>query len=188
MLERLINRCIAGQIDRGMIPPEEREAYEYGYFLLALEILNISVMALIGILSHCFFPLLFFTLCLIALRKYAGGIHASTYIRCAAASAILELFVVFLLRSGLWQTLFLPAIPLALCGCVIIWRFSPVAASKKPLSAEETSLFRQKSRRRLTAELTLAVLLFFFQFHLLAFVTMLDFIVIGAAMGMVAIN
>lgn len=182
MLNRFIRRLIARQIDQGIIGQEEREAYEYGYFLIALEVLNISVMALIGILFGCFLPLLFFTLCLILLRKYAGGIHASTYVRCAVLSALLELAVVSLLRTGLWQTLLLPAVPAALCGCAVIWRFSPVAASTKPLTAEETVRFRLTARRRLAAGMALAALLFALRLYLWAFVMMLDFIVIGSAM------
>lgn len=183
MLSQLISRLIARQIDRGILKQEEREAYEYGYFLIALEILNISIMVLIGILFKCFFPLLFFTLCLIALRKYAGGVHASSYTRCAAASALLELILVLILRSRLWRLLFLPAVLPAVCGCAVIWVCSPVAASKKPLTDGETLLFRKRSHDRLLFEVILAVLLFLSHNYLLCFVVMFNFITIGSAMG-----
>ena len=183
MLNRLISRFINRQIEQGILKQEEREAYEYGYFLIALEIPNISVMAFIGILFRCFLPLLFFTVCLILLRKYAGGIHASSYVRCAAVSAVLELAVVSLLRTGLWQPLFLPAALAAICGCAVIWSFSPVAAAAKPLTGDETLRFRRTARRRLIAAAVLAVLLFALRLYLWAFIMMLDFIVIGGAMG-----
>lgn len=182
MLTRLIHNCVARQVEQGILKDEEREAYEYGYFIIALEAVNISVMVVIGILFQCFFPLLFFTLFLIALRKYAGGIHAPNHIACASLSALLELAVVLTLRSQLWKHLFLPLLPLALCGCLIIWGCSPVAASTKPLSSEESVRFRKKARGRLLLELLAAALLFLFHQEQLCFVVMLDFIVIASAM------
>lgn len=183
MPNRLISRLVNRQIEQGNIKQEEREAYEYGYFLLALEAVNISFMMLIGILFRCFFPLLFFTVFLIAVRRYAGGVHTSSCVRCALVSAFLELAVVPLIRTGAWELLFFPAVFLAMCGCVMIWRFSPVAAATKPLSDEEFPHFRRMARRRLLMEMVLAAALFALRLYLWCFILLLDFIVIAAAMG-----
>ena len=182
MLNKLIARCIAHQIDQGILKEDEREAYEYGYFLMALEILNISVMVLIGILFHCLFPLVFFTLCLILLRKYAGGVHASSYTCCAALSALLELTLALLLRLQLWPHLLLPLAPVAFFACIIIWVLSPVAASAKPLSDDETLKYRGRARRSLSAELLIALFLLFFHQGQLLFLLLANFVIIASAM------
>lgn len=58
------------------------EVYKYGIEITISSLLNIFLILIFGLLVGDIVSAIIFLLCIIPLRSYCGGYHASTYLRC----------------------------------------------------------------------------------------------------------
>lgn len=153
--QKLIQKYAYINLDNGLIKSEDKELYEYGYLLMALQLINIAGVVIIGVLFKCLMALVLFTISMISLRSYTGGYHASSPERCTLFSLILKVAVALTLNLVMDFGHFTWVICIALAGQLMIWKLAPVEAVNKPLSPEEFYRYRKKSRRILLLELVL---------------------------------
>lgn len=158
MLSNVINKFIEDQIKDNKIPSSDRELYQFGYNLLVFELINISVLILVGLLFQCLIYMVLFAAVYIPLRSYAGGYHAPTPIGCAVLSVMIEAVIAVFLRFSLYDRYMTYIYIAALVAQIIIWFRSPVEAIHKPISNNQRTRFRRRTRTILLFEFAAIVL------------------------------
>ena len=121
---------------------------EYRIYLYGLEVLEIKVFALLlamGIsmvfrTTHFLFALLLF---LIPIRKYAGGVHASSKGKCLLFTELILLAAELMWKYSFWPDIFQHL--LVGLGIVAIITLAPVESKKRRLNQQKKRRFRNIS-------------------------------------------
>lgn len=149
-------RCIADVlVQQNIICVEDQEIYEFGLGQLFFQLINFTVAAIIGIFMGRFWEVLLFLIAYIPLRRYAGGWHASTQVRCFWISTLL--IVIALLIIGAIPLTGLALTWLIVPGAIILFILAPVADTNKPLSRNEHKIYGRRARIILTVILAITV-------------------------------
>lgn len=107
-----------------------------------------------------FWECMLFLAIYIPLRKYAGGWHASTQLRCFILSTALTALALIII--GAVPLTGLALILLIAPGSIVIFIISPVADANKPLSKNEHKVYGRRARVILTVILAISAGLAFF--------------------------
>lgn len=177
-----IDDFIKKQIEDRKIEESDRELYQFGYKMLFLEFVNISVLILIGQIFQCLIYMALFAVVYAPLRSYAGGYHAPTPIGCAIISAVLELMIAVSLRVSLYEILMPQICFAALVAQIIIWIGSPVAAIHKPISDSQRRRFRRRARSIVLFEAIVMMLCMESQYSAVGFVIAISHILLSVMM------
>ncbi len=78
-----LSNCIIKSVSKNVdIDPEYYDYYKYGIEITISSIINILLILLFGLIIGSLLSAVCFLLCVIPLRQFCGGYHASTYFRC----------------------------------------------------------------------------------------------------------
>lgn len=129
-----------------IIKEEDREVYEYSLELLLSTLLNFAAVIIIAVFARRILEAALFVFGFVPLRTIAGGYHAKNHFRCFMI--LLFTYSLFLLTVFLIPVNFILAATtiLTISSILLIFLFSPVEDSNKPLSTSETKKFKRKSR------------------------------------------
>lgn len=141
MLSKLSERVTHSLIVKGQIEEEQRELYEYGFFMLISKVLYFTFSILIGIAFNRVIESAIFYVSYLLIRQYAGGYHAHTEARCVFLSTSSIVFGVAAVRILTSAALGYFLIPIALAN-VVIAVFSPLDTPEKELDESEKKHFR----------------------------------------------
>lgn len=89
MLERLSDKFAGKLIRARIISESDADVYVYGFFQLAMMLLNIVTTLLLGILFQLLIPCILLNLSYIPIRINAGGHHAGSPMKCYINSTIM---------------------------------------------------------------------------------------------------
>lgn len=132
-MENKIARYISNRlVQREVVLPELKEVYEYGLELILSFLTTTFIILVIGAILHRIALTLVFLLIFIALRRFTGGYHAATHLKCKISTISTYSAVIALsLRSNIpvWTY-----IPLCVIGLFVILRFGPIENVYKPLT------------------------------------------------------
>lgn len=143
---------------------DKEEVLAYGAFALVQTIISIIMLAIFGIIFNVLSETLIISFTSSFLRKSSGGAHASSSLNCALISVIIFGGLALLVKHyaiNLVLIYLLVVVFLAfLFDLYIMYKFSPVGTSTKPLKNEHT----RKRLKRLSVKivLSLCVLSIFF--------------------------
>lgn len=122
---------------------EDQELYQYGIEQGILILLNVLTALAIGLIFHCLFYIVIFSVVFVPLRTNSGGFHAKTSLRCYILSVItLVLFCISI------KVLRFPNIIWIIIGIVcsiIILVLSPVETENKPLDKLEIKVYQKRA-------------------------------------------
>lgn len=153
----LLEALVTTLIRNGIIESSEEELYRFGIKQLFLSIVNVATSLVIGAICGTLWQSVLFSLAYIPLRRYAGGYHAKTPVRCYILSVSLIITVLMLLKYVTFSKLAMVAI-LALSALVILLK-APVESTNKPLSDAEQNAYKMKTRVILGIECLLTMAL-----------------------------
>ncbi|MCD8380446.1 MAG: accessory gene regulator B family protein [Lachnospiraceae bacterium] len=143
MISKLAVRLTNYLYSEGTISAEDKELYQYGFFLLFSRIMFLLVTMFVGLAANVFWESLLFYVMFSVLRGYAGGVHASSEFACDTLST--GTFIVSVICIRIMKSL--KCVPLALImtavGCFIIHWLSPMDTNAKPLSKAEFKHYRK---------------------------------------------
>lgn len=145
MISNLASKVVKKLIDHSVIADTEQELYVYGFFILISQILYFTLTTLFGILLDIVLESVIFYVAFQFIRRYAGGIHASSELKCEIAtttSIFLCLLCTKLCETNNIQT---PILVLTIIAAVSIFVFCPLDTPEKPLTKEEYKYFRKIS-------------------------------------------
>ena len=132
-------------IKHGRVDSDDRELFEYGIFLVISQIIYALVCIICGIVFKCIAESLVLYVSFNFARKYSGGFHASTELRCFIISSLSILCSVSLIKTFEIKDLRVPFIIFLAAASAVIIIFSPLDTDEKPLTKDEKVLFRKKS-------------------------------------------
>lgn len=145
MISKLSQRITSKLISNGNILEEEKDLYAYGLFMLISHLFFFFISITFGIVFSCIFESLVFYLAFQFIRRYAGGYHASTEIRCdimSTASILVCIMVIWLAKRYEFE---IPLLFTTIISAVIIFIFCPLDTPEKPLTDKERNHYRKIS-------------------------------------------
>lgn len=152
--ESLTRRLVKTQV----VENEDYAIYFYGMKQLLQTFVNIGLTILYGILMGELYQSVIYVISFMLIRKYAGGYHCTSQIRCY----ILTSTVILSALSAIKYCEFSIYLELALfvLSNIVIVLLSPVETSNKPLDDIEKIVYRKRTLIMLGLEDVMAVLLF----------------------------
>lgn len=125
------------------MPPETVEVYRYGFEITISSLLNIILVLCCGLIIGDMLASVVYLFVFIFLRLFAGGYHATSYLRCNTVMVVAFLLTYVLYRTLIWLNTdirILEAILLVNGLPIII--FAPVKKSHKELTPKKAKRFR----------------------------------------------
>ncbi len=132
-------------VRKNLIAEDKADMYEYGFEVLLSTSVYILIFLLLSVLTRSLFVSLLFFVSFLAIRKTAGGFHASTYLKCHLLFFLTH--CLFIVLNGLVPVgyLRLMSIFMIVISAVLVLVFAPVAHPNKPFIYNERKKFRRIS-------------------------------------------
>ena len=146
-------------INKGIIKNCEKEMYEYSYEIMISQFFYIIIMLLISLIFGAILESLAFFVGFYICRKYSGGYHASTYMKCHILFSLNHILFLIILKTIKGQYVSLLTFVSVCTSVIIIFLFSPIDHPNKPFSTTEFTKYKRNSRV-LAILSTLLVILF----------------------------
>lgn len=143
-MEKFSSKLIEFFVSNDLIKNEDKEIYKYAVSIILSSLIHIATVMIIGLCFNLFIESLVFYFSFIAIRKFAGGYHAKTPVRCylfSFASNIIILCLVKWLSSINTLFIFIFIIFELLC-VVLILLISPLDTENNPLTGQEKKMYR----------------------------------------------
>lgn len=144
MFKTVSRKLVDTAVQRDIVKAENTEEYIYGLNAFMTTLVNIVSALIIGLSMQMLFEIVLFILVYKYLRKYTGGSHAKTAVRCYIASCITYIAALTAIKYYPFSSLVTTII--VLIAAAVLFVISPVEAEKKPLDEIERKVFRRKSR------------------------------------------
>lgn len=146
-MDILSNMITDFYIRKKYVPEEKREIYCYGFKLILSDIINFSIIILLGIIFGKLFESIIFLVTLCSVRQFSGGFHAKTFWMCRMAMMITFLCVItvaYLLLKVVCYNIWFISI-LDMLSVVLIAILAPVKYSNKLLSEQQRKKNKMKA-------------------------------------------
>lgn len=160
MLNNLGKKITDVIIQKGYIDEDERDLYEYGFFIVSSKIIYLLITSVFGLILNVFFESLIFFIAFDFVRKYAGGYHATTEMRCAAITTVAIFVCLYIIKLSNTYDFRLPLFILGLCFSFVIFLCTPIDTPEKPLSSAKKKRFQKLT----WIYLTLLIVIIFFSY------------------------
>jgi accessory gene regulator B len=128
---------------------EEKEVLQYGLFIIIHTSLAIILTFVIGILTNTALEIMTISIAAAWMKKYSGGVHASTPNRCLIIGimlslilSILDIKIIIFLENDILATILLLGM---LLSYTILYYKCPIGSKNKPLTKEHV---RKKLRKK----------------------------------------
>lgn len=145
MINNLANRLTEKLLSTGSISEDEQELYIYGFFMLLSSLMYLILACFLGLVFGCIAESLVFFIAFQFIRRYAGGYHAKTEIRCTVASSLSMAICIAVINLSKLYTIKNALLILALISAACILFLCPIDTPEKPLSQKERRYFRKIS-------------------------------------------
>lgn len=129
---------------------EEVAVLNYGLFVILHTTITMLAMLIVGILTNSVKEIIIICLSSALLKKYSGGVHASSPIRCLIVGV--SMCLIFTLTCNVFveklrPTTFLLVLVIGIViSYIVLYRRSPIGSKQKPLKKEsKRKLLRKKS-------------------------------------------
>lgn len=146
MISAIADRISEEMLHEGLILEEDRELYQYGFFLLISRGIFFVIAGIAGALVGNLWDSIFFYILFSLLRGYAGGLHADREAVClfsTTASLFLAAKIIFCLRRG--NYVILSCGVLVVCSALVLL-IAPLDSDSKPLGESEMRHYRKITR------------------------------------------
>ena len=146
MISAIADRISEEMLHEGLILEEDRELYQYGFFLLISRGIFFVIAGIAGALVGNLWDSVFFYILFSLLRGYAGGLHADREAVClfsTTASLFLAAKIIFCLRRG--NYVILSCGVLVVCSALVLL-IAPLDSDNKPLGESEMRHYRKVTR------------------------------------------
>lgn len=120
-----------------VVDKNDQDVYQYGNEIVISTLIDFFILFLLAFLFHDFITVFSFWLVFFVLRKFGGGYHADTYLKCKIVFSI-NIFAVLILVNyfNYIYNIYLFAL-LTLFSCSLIFLLSPIKNENKLLSQKE---------------------------------------------------
>lgn len=128
---------------------DEIDIVSYGLFTIISKIMYGIISLILGVLFGCWLESIFFYICFLFVKKYTGGFHAKTEIRCffiSTLSILLSISTIFVSKNSfsLTVTIFV----LSIVFSIAIALLAPVPSKERMLDENECRRYRKVATMR----------------------------------------
>lgn len=158
-------------VNAGVIRADEKELYDYGFFLLLSKTFFFIVTVLFGIAWNVLGGSILFFIQFILIRGYAGGVHASKEQNCimfTTLSLFFSVTAIHLFEQTQKTTL---AITVMLISAATILYLGPIESVEKPLTTSDYHHYKKLTYVVVITTTFIAVVLYILGFCSLLFTT-----------------
>ena len=138
MIEKLSKRLTGKLLERNIISEEYYEVYKYGVEIVISSIIGFLLTVAIGTALGMIESSLIYYVIFVSLRKFTGGFHANTYLKCNTVFSVVTTFV--LLFSKISSLMNLSWFAFISLYCIAILTFiwlAPVENPNKPIEKKD---------------------------------------------------
>lgn len=132
-------------IKKSIINDTEEELYTYGLFILLSQALYFILTIVIGAFLNIVYGSVVFYVAFLFIRTNAGGIHASSELKCEVATTVSLLLCLGFIKICDMHNIKIVILILTMVAAVFIAILCPLDTSEKPLNKKEKIYFRKKS-------------------------------------------
>lgn len=136
MITSLAQHIAGFLLKKEVIDGKKLDIYIYGFEIMISSILNILIALLIGLAFSQLIECVVFLVVFIYMRKYCGGYHAETYLKCNFAFTLNLLALISIIKLSINFPIYI-IIGINICCIVIIAIFAPIANVYKPIIIED---------------------------------------------------
>jgi accessory gene regulator B len=145
MISKLSKKVVIILIDKAIINDTEDELYRYGLFMLISQTLYFILSLIFGVILNIVLESVVFYVAFQFIRTSAGGIHASSELKCEVATTLSLLLCLGIVKLCDLYNFKLVILILMLVATVLIFLLCPLDTPEKPLTIKEKKYFREKS-------------------------------------------
>lgn len=147
MISKISEKFVAKWLLSDSVDADEKELYEYGIFILLSTIFFAGITAILGTLFGLFIQSLLFFAVFVTVRQFAGGIHASSEIKCEVFTSISILLCIVTMHLAQNNDLIIGILLLlALIFSALIFICAPIDSEEKTLNKAEFKAYRKRTR------------------------------------------
>lgn len=125
---------------------EERELFIYGFFTMFSFTVFFVLASVFGLVLKCFIESILFYIAFMFIRRFAGGYHAATEVRCSIISTLCIFISILIIKLSLVYGFQTVLSVISLFSSIIIFFLCPLDTPEKRLTQKEFKRFRKKSR------------------------------------------
>lgn len=169
MIGNISSKLVKKLVDKNVIDSTEQELYVYGFFMLLSHIIYLLITVIFGILLNTVLESVIFYVAFQFIRRYAGGIHASSELKCEL-STTLSIFLCLLCVKicKIYNADLIVLLPTAV-SAVLTFVLCPLDTPEKPLSREEMKYFRKITWIILTVIILILCIARYFELYFLMY-------------------
>lgn len=145
MISKIASKVVGKLIDDSVVADTEQELYVYGFFILISQILYFTLTMIFGVLLSIVLESVIFYLAFQFIRRYAGGFHASSEIKCTLITTISIFLCLLCIKLCEINNIQMPILVLTIIAAISIFILCPLDTPEKPLTKEEYKYFRKIS-------------------------------------------
>lgn len=147
-MEKISNAITDFYIRKNYVPQDKREIYSYGFQLILADIINFSIVILLGVFLGKVVDSILFLITLCSIRQFSGGFHAKTFWLCRL-SMLSTFFCVTVISQLLpMQSYKIIVLVINIICTAVITFLSPVKHPNKELNT------KQKKQNKINAFIT----------------------------------
>lgn len=147
----LANKITTTLSKTGYIKIEEFDVVQYGLFTILSKFIYCLISLFVGFLFDCIVGSIVFYFSFLFVKKYAGGIHASTEQLCFVCSTFSIICSIGYIRLSINNECFgLIAIGVAITSTFLICKYAPIASKEKSIDFVERKRYSRKSKIRVS--------------------------------------
>lgn len=145
MISKIASKVVGKLIDDSVVAATEQELYVYGFFILISQILYFTLTMIFGVLLGIVLESVIFYVAFQFIRRYAGGFHASSEMKCTLITTISIFLCLLCTKICEINNIQMPILVLTIIATVLIFVLCPLDTPEKPLTKEEYKYFRKIS-------------------------------------------
>ncbi len=177
---KVVNLVIDQMVRRNVIKESDRNIYSYGLTVMVLKLAALVVAVIISIFIGETIDLLIFLLLFIPLRKYAGGFHERTALRCFIESQIILILVEITLKYIHYYTFEnIAGAVFSFVGAAVIIYKAPIGSVNRVLNDKQKKKYRKISLVVCLILILIAILTYIYNYMNVTYAVFITFLLEG---------
>lgn len=139
-------KLVVMMVNHNIIKEQDREIYKYGLYTLKNKLFSMIAAVIIALILKKADILLVILVCMLPIRRYAGGFHESSPFRCFIASQLMFVAMELIVDAAASTDIGMIIAPAgAIVGSILIIKKAPVGSINRPLLERQIKKYRNIS-------------------------------------------
>ncbi|HBH94951.1 MAG TPA: hypothetical protein DDX91_04310 [Ruminococcaceae bacterium] len=140
----LSNRLTDFLLEKEIIQEEQMPVYKYGIEIIISSLIGFLLIFTIGLIFGMFMKACIFYTVFVYTRRYSGGYHADTYLKCNAVLLMIYIWVLFFSEAMISGYSIIIHLMILIVYMSSIFGFAPITNVNKPMKKDEINTNRKR--------------------------------------------